>query len=150
MANYCSNNVLFLGDPKTVDAIKEVFADIEHEQKRTHLYYLPDFVKDDKGYMLDISFDDQWITYESRWTPNLPLLIQFADHFKVEFISHFDEMVNGVYGEAVYHNGELKTIYRDAYEEENLAEDTELAGFRQEQKLMLEEAAKRDYNLNQR
>lgn len=147
MANYCSNSVLFLGDQAAVTAITQLFADIEREQKRTDLYYLPDFVTDEKGYMLDISFNEGWINYESRWTPNLDLLVQLADRYQLDFISRFDEMTNWIYGEAVYQNAELKTVYRIAYEEEDLSGDAELAAIRDEQKLMLEKYAGPGSNL---
>ena len=146
MANYCSNSVLFLGDAATVAEIKDVFANIEREQQRTQHYHLPDFVTGDKGHMLDICFNEDWINYESRWQPNLDLLVQFAEHYKVDFINRFDEMTNGMYGEAVYQNNELKTIYRLAWAEEDLQDDTELAAMREEQRLLLEKHARQGYN----
>jgi len=147
MANYCSNSVLFLGDTAAVNAITDLFADIEQKQALTNRYYLPDFVTGDNGYMLDITFNDGWINYESRWKPNLDLLVQLADRYQVEFISRFDEMTNWIYGEAVYHNGELKTVYRIAYEDEDLSTDTELAAIRAEQKLMLDKYAGPGYGI---
>ena len=138
MANYCSNSVLFLGDPNTLNQIRKVFAQIESEQQRTNWYHLPDFVSGDKGHMLDISINDNWIYYESRWQPNLELLVQIAEHYRVDFISRFDEMSNGIYGEALYQNNELKTIYRLAWAEEDLADDAELAAMREEQRLLIE------------
>jgi hypothetical protein len=50
-------------------------------------------------------------------------------------------------GEAVYQNAELKTVYRIAYEEEDLNGDAELAAIRDEQKLMLEKYAGPGSNL---
>lgn len=150
MANYCSNSVLFLGEPAAITAINEIFAKIELEQRHTHLYYLPDFVNGDKGHMMDISFDGGWINYETRWTPNLDLLVQLADRYQVDFISRFDEMTNWMYGEAIYHDCELKSVYRLAYEEESLHEDAELAAIREEQKFMLEKHIQPGSNLFQR
>lgn len=138
MANYCSNSVLFLGDPHTVNEIRQVFEQIESQQQRTNRYHLPDFVTGDKGHM-------NWINYESRWQPNLDLLVQVADHYQVDFISRFDEMSNGMYGEAIYQDKELKTIYRLAWAEEDLSDDQELADMREEQRLLLEKHAGAGY-----
>jgi len=150
MANYCSNSVLFLGELNTVNEIKKIFAQIESEQQRTNRYHLPDFVTGDKGYMLDICFNEDWINYESRWQPNLDLLVQFAERYQVDFISRFDEMTNGMYGEAIYRNNELKTIYRLAWAEEDLADDAELAAMREEQRMLLEKHAGPGHSLIQR
>lgn len=147
MANYCSNSVLFLGDPAAVKAIRDLFADIEQKQARTNRYYLPDFVTGDNGHMLDITFNEGWINYQSRWKPNLDLLVQLASRYRLDFISRFDEMTNWIYGEAVYYNAELKTVYRIAYEDEDLSTDTELAAIREEQKFMLEKYAGAGYGI---
>jgi len=147
MANYCSNSVLFLGDPAAVNAIRDLFADIEQKQARTNRYYLPDFVIGDNGHMLDITFNEGWINYQSRWKPNLDLLVQLASRYRLDFISSFDEMTNWIYGEAVYQNAELKTVYRIAYEDEDLSTDTELAAIREEQKFILEKYAGPGYGI---
>jgi hypothetical protein len=145
MANYCSNSVLFLGDPNTVAEIRQMFAQIESQQQRINKYHLPDFVTGDKGHMLDICFNEDWINYESRWQPNLDLLVQVADHYGVDFISRFDEMSNGIYGEAIYQDNDLKTIYRLAWAEEDLADDPELIAMREEQRLLVTKPTGPDY-----
>jgi len=138
MANYCSNTVLFLGDPTAVAELRQLFWEIERQQKLTRMYYLPDFVIDGTGYVQDISFNGQWINYESRWTPNLNLLVQLAERHQVEFISGFDEMTNGIYGEALYSNGRLLAVYRDAYDEHSAENDPDWLAFREERQAMLD------------
>ena len=138
MANYCSNTVLFLGDQNAVAELRQLFWEIERQQKLTRMYYLPDFVMDVTGYVEDISFNGQWINYESRWTPNLNLLVQLAERYKVEFISGFDEMTNGIYGEALYSNGRLQSVYRDAYDEKSAANNPDWLAFREQRKSMLD------------
>jgi hypothetical protein len=54
MANYCSNTVLFLGEPDAVAELRQLFWEIERQQKLTRMYYLPDFVMDGTGYVQDI------------------------------------------------------------------------------------------------
>ena len=138
MANHYSNTVLFIGEPEQVAELRDLFWGIERQQKLTHMYYLPDFVDDTTGYVNDISFNGQWINYQSRWTPNLYLLQQLADRYKVEFISGFDEMTNGIYGEALYSNGRLLAVYRDAYDEKSAVNDPDWLAFRQERQFLLE------------
>ena len=122
-----------------------MFAQIESQQQRTNKYHLPDFVTVDKGHMLDITFNQDWINYESRWQPNLDLLVQVADHYQVDFISRFDEMSNGMYSEAIYEDKELKTIYRLAWAEEELSDDAEFSAMREEQQLLIEKHAGAGY-----
>ena len=141
MANYCSNSVLFLGDAATVKAIHELFVHIESEQQRTRQYYLPEFVTADRGHMIDISLYQDKLSYETRWSPNLDLLVQIADHYGVDFIASFHEMVNGLYGEALYQGRELKSLYRLAWAEEDLSDDAELSAMRDEQRLLIEKHA---------
>jgi len=138
MANHYSNTVLFIGEPENVSALRHLFWDIERQQKLTQMYYLPDFVDDTTGYVNDISFNGQWINYQSRWTPNLYLLVQLAERYQVEFISGFDEMVNGIYGEALYSNGRLQSVSRDAYDENSAVNDPDWLAFRQERQTLLE------------
>jgi hypothetical protein len=79
MANYYSNTAFFLGDQNAVSELRQLFWEMGRQQKLTRMYYLPDFVMDGTGYVQDISFNGQWINYESRWTPNLNLLVQLAE-----------------------------------------------------------------------
>ena len=60
--------------------------------------------------MLDIVFDKHAIHYETRWVPNLDLLVQLAEKYQVGFISKFQAMSNGLYGEAAYSDGKLTAV----------------------------------------
>jgi hypothetical protein len=57
--------------------------------------------------MLDITVSDEKIYYESRWFPNLAGLVQIADYHHLDFVSQYDELANGIFGEAHYMKGEL-------------------------------------------
>src|SRR5476651_2482450 len=105
MANYCSNSVLFLGDRESVASVRDLFVKIELHQHMTEVYHLPDFVKAEDGFMWDIYDCEGWLNYETRWSPNLHVLEQIAEHYDVNFIARYSEMMSGIYGEAVYHNG---------------------------------------------
>ena len=64
MANYCSNNVVCLGDTTVTAEIGQVFAQIESRHQCTRSYHLPGFCADNEGHMLDILVNEDWINYE--------------------------------------------------------------------------------------
>jgi hypothetical protein len=150
MANYCSNTAFFLGDQNAVSELRQLFWEIERQQKLTRMYYLPDFVMDGTGYVQDISFNGEWINYESRWTPNLNLLVQLAERYQVRFISGFDEMTNGIYGEALCSNGRLQSVYRDAYDEKSAVNNPDWIAFRHERQSLLNSHPDNGYELQLR
>jgi len=150
MANHYSNTVLFIGDPEKVAELRHLFWGIDRQQKLTDMYYLPDFVDDTTGYVEEVSFNGHWINYQSRWTPNLYLLQQLAEHYQVEFISGFDEMTNSIYGEAIYRNGRLQTVYRDAHDESSVVNDPDWLAFRQERQSLLEQYPENGHELQLR
>jgi hypothetical protein len=126
------------------------FWEIERQQQLTHTYYLPDFVDDTSGYVQDISFNGHWINYESRWTPNLNLLVQLAERYQVRFIIGFDEMTNGIYGGALYSNGRLQSVYRDAYDEKSAVSNPDWIAFRHERQSLLNSHPDNGYELQLR
>ena len=117
MANWCSNSVVFIADDEKRRAIHALFADIQLKQEQDGRYHLPDFAKDESGVMTDIEIDERHAAYESRWVPNLQLLMQIADHYDAGFVSRFEERQNGVIGEARYEVGVLTVagLYEEQY-----------------------------------
>lgn len=107
MANLCSNCVVFSGDPATIENAKALFKEIQTQQETTGQWYLPPYVTAEFSHMQDIVVHENTINYETRWLPNLPGLIQIANHFNLDFVSHYKEPANGVFGEANYINGTL-------------------------------------------
>lgn len=136
MANYCSNSVLFLGDRESVAAVRDLFVKIELHQHMTDTYHLPDFVKAEDGCMWDIYDSEGWLNYETRWSPNLEVLEQIAEKYNVNFICHYAEMMSGIWGEAVYHNGKLTSVDRNKYDKQ-ASPDHELNALRQDQKYLI-------------
>ncbi|MDP9079952.1 MAG: hypothetical protein M3O71_21205 [Bacteroidota bacterium] len=45
--------------------------------------------------------------------PNLQGLKQIADHFQLGFVNYYDELANGIFGEAIYTKGNLLDICLD-------------------------------------
>jgi hypothetical protein len=129
MANYCSNSVLFVGDEQSVAQIKALFEDIEKKQNKSGLWHMPSFIESDGGFMLDIVIDKRAINYETRWVPNLEVLAQIADKYQVGFIGKFQEMGNGIYGEAAYREGKLSMVTLTKEELASLHYDKTLNGY---------------------
>jgi len=80
--------------------------------------------------MLDIGSHQSCINYETRWLPNRHLLTQFADHYKLNFISKYSERMSGVYGEATYRDGQLRTVGRNKHDPKPIGRDTEINDLR--------------------
>lgn len=119
MANYCSNAVLFIGDDSAVTGVRDLFAEIQRKQAKSNRYHLPDFVSGGRGYMEDIETGQDWLLYETRWVPNLEVLVQIATRYELEFIAKYDEPMNGLYGEAVFTAGDLHFANLDAHDRES-------------------------------
>jgi hypothetical protein len=63
--------------------------------------------------MLDIVIDHHRIQFETRWVPNTELLIEISDFYKAGFVNKFEEMANGIYGEARYEGNTLTMVSLD-------------------------------------
>jgi hypothetical protein len=107
MANLCSNCVIFSGEPSAIESVKAVFKTIQDQQEATGKWSLPDYVTADFSNMQDISINENTINYETRGYPNLQGLVQIANHFKLDFVSYYDEPANGISGKASYKKGTL-------------------------------------------
>jgi len=113
MANLCSNCVIFSGDETALANVKELFQEIQDQQEATGKWYLPEYVTAAFSHMQDITIHENSINYETRWSPNLQGLVQIANHFNLDFKSYYDEMSNGVFGEATYIKGSLLDVCLD-------------------------------------
>lgn len=111
MANWCSNTVYFTGESSRLEAVRELFEKIEQQQNATKQWHLPEFVTAPNSFMLDIKLADQQISYQTMWMPNLEALREIADHYDLEFTSHYEEPRMRIKGEAVYHDGILTDTY---------------------------------------
>ncbi len=137
MANYVSNSVLFIGDATKVAEVRELFLQIEEKQKATKRYHLPDFIKDERGHMLEIEPNGDWLNYETRWAPNLDLLQEVARHYDLNFIARYDEATNWIYGEAVYKDNELHNVIVNSYDGEDWYNDPDFVAIQELQASLL-------------
>ncbi|MDV3709406.1 hypothetical protein CMT55_08755 [Elizabethkingia anophelis] len=111
MANWCSNTVVFEGEPEAIEQIQQLFKSMAEKQQEDNCGQLPDFVEDSNGgYFFDIYQDDDVtgiFQYETKWSPNIEVVQAIAEHYGVEFTQEYEEMGNGIYGKATYSEGIL-------------------------------------------
>ncbi|HZY39389.1 MAG TPA: hypothetical protein VFE53_22190 [Mucilaginibacter sp.] len=129
MPNWCSNSVFFLADAEKIQQIRGLFAEIQEKQATANEFHLPDFAISENGYMLDIVLDKRSIQFETRWVPNLDLLIEIADHYDAGFVSKFQEMANGIYGEARYQDRTLTMVSLDMEDFKAIRYDKQKQGY---------------------
>ena len=114
MANYCSNIVEFRefrADRDTLAKLRMMFLQLALAETSTGLGQLPDNYVRDHGFMFNIRWDLDMLYYETKWEPNIQVLIFIADHHKADFICNYEESAMSVYGEAEYRNGILRNVH---------------------------------------
>ncbi|TRW21554.1 hypothetical protein FMM05_20060 [Flavobacterium zepuense] len=134
MANWCSNTVVFEGNPRAIEQIQGLFRAIADKQKIEDAGYLPDFNTTRNGHFFDIYWNEGDIgifQYLTRWAPNIETLIEIADHYQATFTLGYEEMGCRVYGLATYRNVVLTDIFleHDDFETYWFNEETDLYHF---------------------
>ncbi|SRR5690606_38598402 len=129
MANWCSNTVVFEGEPETIEQIQQLFKSMAEKQQKENCGQLPDFVEDSNGgYFFDIYQDDD-ITgifqYETKWSPNIEVVQAIAEYYNVNFIQDYEELGNCICGRAMFSDKLLTDIYLDDEEFEQYEFDEE-------------------------
>lgn len=110
MANWCVNTVFFNCDPDKLEEIEQLFNEMAFREKETREGQLPPFIQSAEGYCHDIDTEDGTIYYETKWVPNIDILIQIADYYQVDFTHQYSELGFYIYGEANYEQGVLKDV----------------------------------------
>lgn len=113
MPNWCMNFVEFVGEPASVEQIKDLFDVLAKKESEERCGQQPDFVTDPQNYFFEIRWDDGYLYYETKWAPNIQDVKLIADHFQVGFIYQYEESGMEIYGEAVYLNGTLTEVDLD-------------------------------------
>ena len=113
MANWCMNTVTFSGDDNNLKQLKNLLKEMARKCRKTQLGQIPDFVAKENTHFFDISLTQNKICYVTKWSPNNEVLKQIADHFKLDFVNNYDELANGIFGEAIYKNGILLDVSLD-------------------------------------
>lgn len=107
MANWAYNSVTFQGEVTKIEEINTMFETMCKCEKLTNEGQLPFFVIDDDGYFFKIRINEKEdevieIHYETKWSPNLSVLIEIANHFNVDFEVSYNELACCVFGKATY------------------------------------------------
>ena len=110
MANYCSNIVQFEGDGEKLKQLQKFFEALAAKETKERQGQLPAFVQLRSGYLFSIRWENDLLYYETKWAPNIEMLIAIADHFETGFTHSFDEPGMQVHGEAVYKDGNITVI----------------------------------------
>ncbi len=129
MANWCSNTVVFEGEPEAIEQIQQLFKSMAEKQQEENCGQLPDFVEDSNGgYFFDIYQDDDVtgiFQYETKWSPNIEVVQAIAEHYNVSFTQDYEEMGNCICGRAIFSDKLLTDIYLDEEEFEQYEFDEE-------------------------
>lgn len=111
MANFCCNMVHFIGNSTNKEKLPELFAAMAKKEAETHEGQLPPFLEATEGYLFQTAWEESVLFYQTKWSPNLEVMKQIADHFGLGFYMYYDELGNGIYGEALYDNGKLVNLF---------------------------------------
>ncbi len=126
MANWCSNVVWFEANETTLKKIKQMFLQMAGKEKETNCGQLPNFINEDGDWFFDIRWETEDVLYyESRWAPNIDVLKQIAEHYKVGFTVEYQETGNLVFGRATYSDKLLTDIYLEGKDFEKYQFDEE-------------------------
>ena len=129
MANWCNNILSFEGTPETIEQIKWLFQAMANREQQEQKGQLPDFVNQHNGgYFFDLYLDNdntEVFQYQTKWSPNIEIVQEIAERYKVDFVQDYEEMGNLIYGQARYYKGILQDIYLEDEDFEQYEYDEE-------------------------
>jgi hypothetical protein len=108
MPNWCCNTVVFYAEDAVMKNIQNLFRELSKLEARTMHGQLPEFVKVELGWLHEIDMEGDILYYQTKWAPNLEVMLQVAAHFKCDFKFTYDEPGMLLFGEFEYFNGKLK------------------------------------------
>ncbi len=102
MANWCSNMVVFEGNPEAIEQIQQLFQTMKGREEKEEQGQLPDFVPNTNGgYFFNIYWNDGdkgIYQYETKWSPNIEVLktIDEAPPAKVVVVDREFDYIDGL------------------------------------------------------
>lgn len=114
MANWCYNFLQFEGNSEAVNNLMALFMELESREKATTHGQLPDFIAEKAGFMSSINCYEDNVSYETRWWPNVEVIVQITEKFKLGFTLSYNELDNLIFGEYVYKNSVLTDFCLDS------------------------------------
>jgi len=152
MPNWCFHSLKFTGENK--EKAIEVFDKLIELQRKNpesgvlpeDLYGINDIPSHDialntqtisvqrNPYMFDICHNDDYINYNTKWSPNEDDICVIADHFKCDFELFYEELGFSIYGKCIYTNGVLTDYMLDDsdFDQVDYDEDEDEYTFRNE------------------
>jgi hypothetical protein len=113
MANWCYNVVTF-DNSNVLEQLKILFESLAEKCEKEEKGQLPDFIQNGERFMFNINWDNDTVSYETRWSPNIEEMKQIADFYKTGFNYYYEELGNLVYGVARFENGVLTDTYLES------------------------------------
>lgn len=138
MANWCSNTVVFEGNPEAIEQIRWLFQAMATKEQQEQKGQLPDFVNQHNGgYFFDLYLDNdntEVFQYQTKWSPNIEIVQEIAEHYKVDFVQDYEEMGSLVYGRAIFTHNQLTDIYleNEDFDKYDYDEQTDTYHFEEE------------------
>nr|WP_068890352.1 hypothetical protein [Pedobacter panaciterrae] len=123
MANWCMNTVEFKADERQMMVLGTFFNALIVKERETNQGQLPDFSKEDGGYLFNIYFEEGLLQYQTKWAPNTRVVLEIGMHFKIDFCYQYEEYGMGIFGEAIYENGRLTVFELDNFDLEKFVYD---------------------------
>ncbi len=114
MPNWC-NYILFFTCSKVKERkLKQFFTDLAKKEQKEDKGQLPEFCNSEVGFLFFIRWENGILYYDTRWSPNIEVLVEIAEHFVVDFTYKYSELMMQIYGECTFTKGVLKDYSLDA------------------------------------
>lgn len=111
MANWCLNTVTFEADETVMEKIRLLFIEMAEKEILTNKGQLPEFYHSETGYLFETDWQDSGVSYLTKWSPNLLVMVAVAFMYGADFLYNYEELNMGIYGVAIYRKGVLKDIH---------------------------------------
>jgi hypothetical protein len=98
MANWCSNYVEYKGEEANINSLLEELRELEEENRRTGLGVRPS-EEGDLKYMFELYVEDEYFSFESKWSPANDSLQFLAKKHKVTITNQYSELGCMVFGQ---------------------------------------------------
>ena len=98
MANWCSNYVEYKGEEANISSLLEELRELEKEYKKTGLGVRPS-EEGDLKYMFELYVEDEFFSFESRWSPANNSLQFLAKKYQVTIINRYSELGTMTFGQ---------------------------------------------------
>jgi hypothetical protein len=122
MTNWCYNIINFEGEAKIIKQLKNLFLSLAEKEKKDVCGHLPGFIQARDGHLFSIRWEDDILYYETKWSPNLEIIKQVAEKFKVDYTHSYEEMGCLIYGEASYKKEVFTDVFLDAIDFDSYVE----------------------------